>query len=129
MKRKPTGYVTPKYYFEDYGGVCVNERGEIRRLAREAKLKVDALTFNRISQGGGFDALSEFRQQCIRDAMCYIIDFIAENGFTEGGAVKSYSVLDISVTEGDTGGSAAQMGIPPQARNLLMQSGLMCRRI
>ena len=129
LRKKPTAYVTPKYYFEEHSGVRVSERGEFLRLARDAKLKVDALTFNRIPQGGGFDALTEFRKQCVRDAMCYIIDYIAENGFTEGGAVKSFSVLDISVTEGDAGGGAAQMGIPPQARALLLQSGLACRRL
>jgi hypothetical protein len=127
--RPPPGYVTPKYYHEEYGGRRV-EAHELPALIEQAQFKIDAVTFRRIAGAGGIDQLPTYQRECIMKATCYIIDHIAENGYSEGGGgAASYSVFDLSVTETPGSSPAASLGLPPQAYSLLLQSGLMCRRL
>jgi hypothetical protein len=127
--KPPPGYVTPKYYYEEYGGRQA-EPHELPGLIEQAQMKMDAITFRRIVGMGGIDHLPTWQRECVMKAMCYIVDHIAENGYSEGGGgASSYSVFDLSVTEMPGSSPAASLGLPPQAYSLLMQSGLMCRRL
>lgn len=93
-----TLYVDKKYYSDEFKGneVPIDEIEEYLRLAQE---KIDSITFNRIV-AIGFNNLTKFQQEKIRDAICYQAEYIYENGYNneDNRDVSSYSVLDISVS-------------------------------
>lgn len=93
-----TPYVDKKYYSDEFKGneVPIDEIEEYLRLAQE---KIDSITFNRIV-AIGFNNLTKFQQEKIRDAICYQAEYIYENGYNneDNRDASSYSVLDISVS-------------------------------
>lgn len=93
-----TLYVDKKYYSDEFKGneVPIDEIEEYLRLAQE---KIDSITFNRIV-AIGFNNLTKFQQEKIRDAICYQAEYIYENGYNneDNRDASSYSVLDISVS-------------------------------
>lgn len=92
-----TLYVDKKYYSDEFKGnkVPINEIEKYLRLAQE---KIDSITFNRIV-AIGFNNLTKFQQEKIKDAICYQAEHIYVNGYNneDNRDVSSYSVLDISV--------------------------------
>lgn len=93
-----TLYVDKKYYIDEFKGnkVPINEIEKYLRLAQE---KIDSITFNRIV-AIGFNNLTKFQQEKIKDAICYQAEYIYINGYNneDNRDVSSYSVLDISVS-------------------------------
>lgn len=93
-----TLYVDKKYYSDEFKGnkVPINEIEKYLRLAQE---KIDSITFNRIV-AIGFNNLTKFQQEKIKDAICYQAEYIYVNGYNneDNRDVSSYSVLDISVS-------------------------------
>lgn len=93
-----TLYVDKKYYSDEFKGneVPIDEIEEYLRLAQE---KIDSITFNRIV-AIGFNNLTKFQQEKIRDAICYQAEYIYKNGYNneDNRDASSYSVLDISVS-------------------------------
>ena len=93
-----TLYVDKKYYIDEFKGnkVPINEIEKYLRLAQE---KIDSITFNRIV-AIGFNNLTKFQQEKIKDAICYQAEYIYVNGYNneDNRDVSSYSVLDISVS-------------------------------
>ena len=93
-----TLYVDKKYYIDEFKGnkVPINEIEKYLRLAQE---KIDSITFNRIV-AIGFNNLTKFQQEKIKDAICYQTEYIYVNGYNneDNRDVSSYSVLDISVS-------------------------------
>ena len=93
-----TLYVDKKYYSDEFKGnkVPINEIEKYLRLAQE---KIDSITFNRIV-AIGFNNLTKFQQEKIKDAICYQAEYIYINGYNneDNRDVSSYSVLDISVS-------------------------------
>lgn len=93
-----TLYVDKKYYSDEFKGneVPIDEIEKYLRLAQE---KIDSITFNRIV-AIGFNNLTKFQQEKIRDAICYQAEYIYENGYNneDNRDASSYSVLDISVS-------------------------------
>lgn len=92
-----TLYVDKKYYSDEFKGneVPIDEIEKYLRLAQE---KIDSITFNRIV-AIGFNNLTKFQQEKIKDAICYQAEYIYINGYNneDNRDVSSYSVLDISV--------------------------------
>lgn len=93
-----TLYVDKKYYSDEFKGneVPIDEIEKYLRLAQE---KIDSITFNRIV-AIGFNNLTKFQQEKIRDAIYYQAEYIYENGYNneDNRDASSYSVLDISVS-------------------------------
>lgn len=93
-----TLYVDKKYYSDEFKGnkVPINEIEKYLRLAQE---KIDSITCNRIV-AIGFNNLTKFQQEKIKDAICYQAEYIYVNGYNDedNRDVSSYSVLDISVS-------------------------------
>lgn len=93
-----TLYVDKKYYSDEFKGnkVPINEIEKYLRLAQE---KIDSITFNRIV-AIGFNNLTKFQQEKIKDAICYQAEYVYVNGYNneDNRDVSSYSVLDISVS-------------------------------
>lgn len=93
-----TLYVDEKYYSDNFNGNKLPEE-EIEKYLRLAQEKIDSITYNRIV-AIGFNNLTNFQQEKIRDAICYQAEYIYVNGYNneDNRDVSSYSVLDISVS-------------------------------
>lgn len=117
-------YVTSEYYKSSFNGTTIPE-SELDKYLRIASEKIDTLTFNRIVYLG-FDNLTEFQKNHIKDAICYQAEYSYENG-VEPSNLKSYSVLDISVTLDDKKTVSGKYGASEVAYDLLEKTGLMCR--
>ncbi len=112
---------------EKYGFIfsCTSERSITQNL-NLATVKIDEMTFGRIRQIG-FENLTEYQKEKISEAVCVQAEYISEEGFSDGAAVDSYSVLDISVSVGSSKSESERLGLSPLALSLLRQSGLMER--
>lgn len=93
-----TLYVNEKYYSNEFNGNILPE-DEIEKYLKLAQEKIDSITFNRIV-AIGFNNLTKFQQEKIRDAVCYQAEYIYTNGYNNENNrdVSSYTVLDISVS-------------------------------
>lgn len=93
-----TLYVNQEYYLDVFKGkkIAVEDVEKYLILAQE---KIDSITYNRIV-AIGFDNLTKFQQEKIKDAICYQAEYINENGYNDedNRDISSYSVLDISVS-------------------------------
>ena len=90
----------------------------------KASRQIDSLTFNRIV-AVGFDNLSEFQRDIIKESCCRLTDFLHENADLLDSALNSYSVNGVSMSFG--GMSIAVIGGIPVSKeiySLLCQSGL-----
>lgn len=94
-----TLYVSEKYYSDEFNGVKLPD-DETEKYLKLAQEKIDSITFNRIV-AIGFDNLTEFQKEKIKEAICYQAEYIFENGYNNENNrdISSYSVLDISVSK------------------------------
>lgn len=94
-----TLYVNEKYYSDEFSGVKLPD-DEIEKYLKLAQEKINSITFNRIV-AIGFDNLTEFQKEKIKEAICYQAEYIFENGYNNENNrdISSYSVLDISVSK------------------------------
>ena len=87
--------------FSDYRNIIgeddILETKEIEDNLELASVKIDEMTFGRIN-GVGFDNLTPFQRDCIRQATCYQTQYIAQNGYDEED-VESYSVGKLSISK------------------------------
>lgn len=93
-----TLYVSEEYYSNEFDGNLIPD-DEIEKYLKLAQEKIDSITYNRIV-AIGFNNLTNFQQEKIRDAICYQAEYIYTNGYNDENNrnVSSYSVLDISVS-------------------------------
>ena len=122
-----TLYVDKKYYIDEFKGnkVPINEIEKYLRLAQE---KIDSITFNRIV-AIGFNNLTKFQQEKIKDAICYQAEYIYVNGYNneDNRDVSSYSVLDISVSVDNSNNDktiAQRKNMSEMAYDYVHQTGL-----
>lgn len=122
-----TPYADVEYYIRNYGGTTVPME-ELSRRLRIASRHVDSLTYNRIV-GEGFDALTPFQQEVIREVVCQQADFECENEDMIGTVLSGYSLNGASVQFGTSWNVFAQNGVAMRkdTYNLLSQTGLCCR--
>ncbi len=92
-------YVNEEYYLNDFEGNILPEN-EVEKYLKLAQEKIDSITFNRIVKIG-FDKLTEFQKEKIKESICYQAEYIFENGYNNENNrdIASYSVLDISVSK------------------------------
>ena len=92
-------YVNKEYYLNDFKGNILSD-DEVEKYLKLAQEKIDSITFNRIVKIG-FDKLTEFQKEKIKEAICYQAEYIFENGYNNENNrdIASYSVLDISVSK------------------------------
>ena len=75
MSYKP--YVSKEEYKDSYNGSVIPD-GELERALRQASRHIDSLTFNRIV-AAGFDHLTAFQKETIKEVVCMQADFEYEN--------------------------------------------------
>lgn len=107
-------------------------KGEIPEKSLETALRnacraVDSLTFNRIVKAG-FENLTEFQQEIIKEAVQLHADFAYDNAELLESPLSSYSISGVSMTF-DRSEIVTVGGITTTSEvyNLLMQTGLCYR--
>ena len=109
---------------EYHGDVPADElENRIRRACRD----IDSLTFNRIVKAG-FENLTEFQQELIREAVELHVDFCYENTELLDSPLKSYSINGVSMSF-DESKVVTVSGVTTSSEtySLLMQTGLCYR--
>ena len=119
-------YVSETYYEVSYGGSLIPE-DELRRALLQASRHVDTLTYNRIV-GRGFDNLTEFQKDVIREVVCRLADFEHENADEISSVLSSYSINGVSAQFGSSWNVFTDRGIAMKRDDyaLLCQTGLCC---
>ena len=119
-------YASEIYYEGSYGG-CLIPEDELRRALLQASRHVDTLTYNRIV-GRGFDNLTEFQKDVIREVVCRLADFEHENADEISSVLSSYSINGVSAQFGSSWNVFTDRGIAMKRDDyaLLWQTGLCC---
>ena len=125
MSYKP--YVSKEEYKDSYNGSVIPD-GELERVLRQASRHIDSMTFNRIV-AAGFDHLTAFQQETIKEVVCMQADFEYENADEINTILSSYSINGVSAQFGSSWNVFMEKGIAMKrdAYSLLSQTGLCCR--
>lgn len=119
-------YVSPEEYAALFPGEEISEE----RLAA-ASAHVDGVTFGRIRAMGGLDALTEFQQAAVKEAVCRQAKFEAENTALYSFSMAAYAINGVSMksAQGEGVYRAGGVTLGGEARALLSQTGLMARSL
>ena len=118
---KPYAY-NDYYNLDFFGEKKISDPKELNEKLILASQKIDEITFNRII-GRGFENLTKFQQQKIKDAVCYQANYILENGI-ESTDITSYNILDINISIDKKENKAAKLNVSEIAYNYIKQTGL-----
>lgn len=121
-----SSYATAEDY-RLYGSGMISEE-EVDKRLRTASRHIDSLTFNHIV-GQGFDYLTDFQQELLREIVCLQADFEYENADEIDTVLSSYSINGVSAQFGESWNVIVQNGIAMKrdTYELLKQTGLTCR--
>lgn len=122
-------YVDFDYYSKVYGGTVAE--AEITPDLKQASRDVDTLTFGRI-RAVGFENLSEYQQEIIRECCCQMADFANENADVLNNLLSSYSINGVNLTFGGSSAAVETMNdicMPKKVYRNLCQTGLCCRSL
>lgn len=117
---------------EDYRQYCPSgslEGDDLYTALERASRQVDAFCFGRI-HAIGFDKLTEFQQECIRQATCLHADFLASYGDALESPLQSYGINGVSMTFDGT--KVRQQGgatVSGEVYGLLLKTGLAHRGV
>lgn len=122
-----TLYVNEEYYSNEFNGNKLPDE-EIEKYLKLAQEKIDSITYNRIV-AVGFDNLTEFQKEKIKEAICYQAEYIYTNGYNneDNRDITSYSVLDISVNVDNSSGNksiAQKNNMSEMAYDYIHKTGL-----
>lgn len=119
-------YVTEDEYSQ-YGSEQIPD-DELEKRLRAASRHIDTLTFNRIVDRG-FDSLTDFQQEIIKEVVSLQADFEYENADEIETILSSYSINGVSAKFGDSWNIITDRGvaIKKDTYELLKQTGLCCR--
>lgn len=119
---------TPYATAADYEMLLPDETPPSGAALRTASRHIDSLTFNRIV-AAGFDNLTEFQQDVIREVTCRQAQFEMENEGVISSVLSSYAINGVSMQFGESWNVYVQDGVAMRrdAYALLEQTGLCCR--
>lgn len=121
-------YATP----EDYARYCPGgslPEAELNTLLERASAQVDGLCFGRIRRAG-FDRLTQFQQDCIRQATCLHARFLADYADALESPLQSYGINGVSMTfDGTRVRQQGGVTTSGQVYGLLLQTGLAHRGV
>ena len=117
-----TSYVTVEEYKKNYNDIPDDSIG---KSLKKASRHIDTLTFNRI-QGIGFNNLTEFQKEIIKEVTCELANFEYENEDVITSVLSSYSINGVSMAFGDSWNIEVFKGvaIPTELYETLSQTGL-----
>lgn len=119
-------YLTSDEYYMK-GGKNI-DGDNIKRFLISASRHIDTLTFNKIA-AKGFENLTEFQQEIIKQVCFDMADFEYENEDLLNSVLQSYSVNGVSMQFGSSWNIAIINGVAVKqdTYNLLGQTGLCYR--
>ena len=119
-------YATLEEYKASYS--TIEQDADIEKALKKASRHVDTLTFNRI-HGIGFENLSPFQKEIVKEVTCNLADFEYENQELITSVFSSYSINGVSMNFGNSWNVKVMMGvaIPTDLYETLKQSGLCTR--
>lgn len=125
MSYKP--YVRKEEYTEIYNGSVIPDE-ELEKALRQACRHIDSLTLNRIVVAG-FDNLTAFQQETIKEVVCMQADFEYENADEINTILSGYSINTVSAQFGSSWNVYQDKGVAMKkdVYALLAQTGLCCR--
>lgn len=117
-----TPYAAVEEYKKNYSDIPDEN---IEKSLKKASRHIDTLTFNRI-QGIGFDNLTEFQKEIIKEVTCELASFEYENEDVITSVLNSYSINGVSMSFGDSWNIKVLKGvaIPTELYETLSQTGL-----
>lgn len=123
-------YADGTYYVEVYGGTSLGT-DILGKALNDASRHIDALTFNRIVECGGINALTEFQKEIVRAVCCELAEWEYDNAEVINATISSYSLNGVSITYGnnDTMKRVNGVSIPYTLYSKLEMTGLCCRLI
>ena len=119
---------TPYATVSDYEALGLETFDGIEDALRVASRHIDTLTFNRIV-AAGFDNLTEFQQDIIKEVTCRQAQFEYENADEINSVLSGYSINGVTARFGDGMGVQTVGGITiaKTLYSFLEQTGLCCR--
>ena len=120
-------YATPDYYLDQYEGSIVPEE-ELSKALEQASRHIDSLTYNRIV-GRGFDNLTDFQKEVIREVICLQADFECENADEINTVLQNYNINGVSMQFGNSWNVFTDKGVAMKrdVYAMLCQTGLCCQ--
>ena len=88
-------YADLEYYRNTYGGKLPDEEAE--KALKQASRHIDILTYRRIA-GIGFDNLTPFQQETVKEVTCMMADFESANASMINSLINSYSINGASIS-------------------------------
>lgn len=121
-------YVDEFYYKTEYKGSIPENM--LRKTLRKTSRHIDALTYNRIV-GKGFENLTEFQQDIIREVCCEQAEFEYQNTDMIDSVLQSYGINGVSMTFGEGWNMVCMNGVAMKrdTYELLSQTGLCTARM
>lgn len=122
-------YADITYYKDTYKGSSIPDEA-LEGALRQASRHIDTLTYNRIV-GAGFDHLTQFQQDIIKEVCCTLADFEYENEEMLNSVLQSYAINGVSMTFGEGWNLVCENGVAMKrdTYELLSQTGLCCRSL
>ena len=115
---------------DDYRAHCKEavEDDELKKALIKASRQVDTLTFNRVV-GRGFENLSVFQQEIIKEVICEQAAFNISNSDLLESVLTGYSVNGVSMQFGESWNVRVQKGVAMKRElySILEQTGLCCQ--
>lgn len=119
-------YADYEYYTTEYKGTLPEE--DAVKALKQASRHIDILTYNRIV-GVGFDNLTSFQQETVKEVCCMMADFESANASMINSLINSYSINGASITfSGESANCQLVKGVVIQrdVYETLSLTGLTC---
>ncbi len=122
-------YVDNDFYLSVYKGTILTGN-EVEKNLKSASKDIDTLTFNRIVEKG-FESLTEFQQNIIKEVICQFADFKFSNADLLENVLNSYSINGVSMSFNKSMNITVvnKVIIPTNLYSYLEQTGLTCRNL
>lgn len=114
-------YVTPDEYAKEH---TIIPHDKLEKALAKAERDVDHLCFGRI-KGKGFENLSPYQQNLIKEAICLQADYTEQYGPYLNSPLKSYTAGSTKVDMADV--TCGGISTTQEIINLLEDTGLRCR--
>ena len=119
-------YADLEYYRNTYGGKLPDE--EVEKALKQASRHIDILTYRRIA-GVGFENLTPFQQETVKEVACMMADFESVNASMINSLINSYSINGASISfSGESANCQLVKGVVIQrdVYETLSLTGLTC---
>ena len=119
-------YADLEYYKNTYCGKLPEEEAE--KALKQASKHIDILTYRRIA-GVGFENLTPFQQETVKEVCCMMADFESANASMINSLINSYSINGASISfSGESANCQLVKGVVIQrdVYEMLSLTGLTC---